>query len=108
MTSEQIVAITLAVLGLIGGIGTAIKWGATRITKSIDRSGERVDKMTDAMIENTASNARLSTKIDSIANFVHGQTPGRGIQQQPAKPKGRAQTHPQIAVVPEPSDDEET
>ena len=107
MTSEQILTIALAVIGLVGGFTGAIKWGAGLITKAIDRSGARIEKNTDAMIANTHSNATLSTKIDSIANFVHGQTPGRGVQQS-AKPKGRAQTHPQMAVVPEPFPDEET
>lgn len=69
----------LAALGLgLSGIAAAIKWVGGRITSSIDRNS-------DAMIENTASNAVLSTKIDGIAKFVQlreessSQTPPRGV-----------------------------
>lgn len=97
----------------LGGIAGAIKWGVGRITKTIDKSGDlakevsstigkRLDRNTDAMIENTASNASLSTKIDSIANFVHRATPGEGVAA-----KKRARTHPQGLMIVEPEKDDE-
>lgn len=72
MTDEQ--AIAGALIAAAGAIAGAIKWAAGRIAKSTDASAETTklvtNRNTDAMIANTASNAILATKIDTIADFV--------------------------------------
>lgn len=79
MTDNQFyVLITVVGTGL-GLVGAAIRFSAGRIVAALDKNS-------DSMIKNTESNAILSTKIDSIANFVHGRhTPPGGTPILPLK-----------------------
>ena len=63
MTDTQFGIIVTIITALGGTIASAITWGIKRIVRAIDRNS-------DAMIENTKSNAILSTKIDEVARFV--------------------------------------
>lgn len=73
--SDAQFTILIGVIGAgLSGIGAVIKWSVGRIVGSIDANST-------AMIENTKSNAVLSTKIDGIAKFVQTreETPVRGV-----------------------------
>lgn len=85
MTDNQFyILITVVGTGL-AAIGTAIRFAATRIVRALDKNS-------DAMIKNTESNAVLSTKIDSIANYVRDRdtTPVEGV---PVRPQGGYKQH---------------
>lgn len=77
MEDWQFGLITTAVTAGLTGIATAVSWSARRIIKAMDRN-------TDAMVDNTKSNAVLTTKIDSIANYVRDNTP-RGLRTVPRR-----------------------
>src|SRR5277367_3728524 len=63
MTDTQFyVLITVLGTGL-AGIGAAIRFSVSRVVKALDGNSA-------AMLENTKSNAVLSTKIDAIAGYV--------------------------------------
>lgn len=68
MNDTQFYIVTSVVGAGLGSIGLAIRFAARRVVKALDASSQ-------ALLENTKSNAVLSTKIDSIANFVRDQTP---------------------------------
>lgn len=75
MEDWQFGLLLTAVTTGLGGIAAAVSWGAKRITKTIDRN-------TEAMVKNTESNAVLSTKIDSITDYIHRErdkTPVEGV-----------------------------
>lgn len=94
MSDAQLAAIVASIVGLAGTIATAIKLAVGRLIKSQDRMVSAQDRSTDALIENTASNAILVVKIDAIADRL-------GITvEKPAKPKKRAQTHPGHRIEP--------
>jgi len=77
MTDAQF-GVLVTVLGAgLAGIGAAIRFSMSRIVVALDASSK-------ALIDNTASNAVLATKIDSIAEFVHRErdkqpTPVEGV-----------------------------
>lgn len=87
MSSEQLAAIIAAIVGLAGTIATAIRMGVARMVKSQDRMVAAQDRSTEALIDNTASNAVLVVKIDAIADRL-------GVNVKPEPKKKRAQTHP--------------
>lgn len=66
MTDEQGIAAALVAAG--GAIGGAIRWIGGRLMQALDKNS-------DSMIENTKSNAVLSTKIDAIATYVQRPQP---------------------------------
>ena len=70
MSDIQILA-TVLTAGF-GVVAAAIRFSVSRVVLALDRNSE-------AMLENTKSNAILSTKIDAIANYVKGVTPIQGV-----------------------------
>lgn len=77
MTDAQF-GILISVIGVgLTGIGAAIRFSAMRVVKALDDNSA-------AMIENTKSNAVLSTKIDSIADYIQRVEPTRRPSSQPA------------------------
>lgn len=83
--SDAQFGILVSVLGAgLSGLIGVIKWSVGRVMKTVDDN-------TSAMLENTKSNAILSTKIDSISTYIHTTPPG-GV------PKKRAKTNPSIST----------
>lgn len=67
MTDNQFYAL-LTVLGTgLAGIGAAIRFSVGRVVKALDLNST-------AMLDNTKSNAILSTKIDTITTYVQGRS----------------------------------
>lgn len=79
MTDSQFGLLIAAVTAGLGGIAAVIRWSVGVIQTAL------LDN-TKAMISNTASNAVLATKIDTIAGWVDGvrTTPAT----QPTPPPG--------------------
>lgn len=63
MNDTQFYVLVTVLGGGLAAIGAAIRFSISRVIKAIDSNSK-------AMIDNTASNSVLSTKIDSIADFV--------------------------------------
>ncbi len=98
LTDAQLVTIVSAIIAAIGGLGAAIRWGMGRFIASYDDNAKAMvksnDASTTALVANTASNAvlivkidTLGDKIDKVSDFVDGF--------QPSAPKHkRAKTNP--------------
>lgn len=90
LTDGQFAALLGVVAAGFTGLVTAVRWGAGRVTRSIDRN-------TDVMLGNTESNAGLSAKLDVISQFV-GM---RDREQRPMRPHRRAPSSPVVDEDPE-------
>ena len=66
MTDNQFNLLIGVLAAGFGVIGAAIRFSVNRVVKALDTNSA-------AMLENTKSNAVLSTKIDAIAGYVQGQ-----------------------------------
>lgn len=78
MTDAQFGILVAAITAGCGGIAAVIRWSVAVLTDTVKAN-------TSAMIENSASNATLSTKIDSVATWVHRNTPHQGLPILPPK-----------------------
>lgn len=76
MTDGQFNMLIAALIGGLGTIAAAIRFGVGRLVRALDLNSK-------AMLDNTASNAVLATKIDSVAAFVRGSTPALGVPSVP-------------------------
>lgn len=63
MTDNQFYALITAIATGCGLIGAAIRFTGNRLIAALDKNSE-------TMLENTKSNAVLSTKIDAVSTFV--------------------------------------
>lgn len=70
MSDIQILASVLT--AGFGVVAAAIRFSVSRVVLALDKNS-------DAMLENTKSNAILSAKIDSIASFIQRSTPAQGV-----------------------------
>ena len=74
MSDAQLASLLAAILTFAGSIATAIRWGVVRLVNAIDHSSTvataALDRSTNAIIANTASNAVLVTKLDNLADKV--------------------------------------
>lgn len=86
MSDAQFGVLIAALTAGLGGIAAVIRWSVGILTGALSAN-------TKAMVENSASNARLSTKIDKVTAWVEDNTP----TERPRPP--RAKTNPQIALV---------
>ena len=93
MTDNQFYALLGILATGLAGIGAAIRWSVSRVTTAMERN-------TAAMIENTKSNAVLSTKIDAISGYVE-RTEQRSRSSVPSNVKEfvRAEIHEEISGV---------
>lgn len=67
MSDAQINILIAVLTAGLAGIAAAIRFSVGRVVKSLDVNSA-------AMLENTKSNAILSTKIDGISNYVQGRS----------------------------------
>ena len=67
MTDTQFYVLITVIGAGLAGIGAAIRFAVSRVVKSIDGNAA-------ALIDNTKSNAILSTKIDTISTYVQGRS----------------------------------
>lgn len=75
MTDAQFGVLAAVLTAGLGGIAAAIRFGVGRLVAALDLNSK-------AMLENTASNAVLATKIDAVTDYVHrerGPTPVEGV-----------------------------
>lgn len=63
MTDTQFYILVSVVGAGLAGVGAAIRFSASRIVMALDANSK-------AMLENTKSNAILTTKIEGISDFV--------------------------------------
>lgn len=87
MGDGQFSILIAAITGGLGGLAAVIKWSVGVLTDTLKAN-------TSAMVENSASNARLSTKIEKVTAWVEDNTPSE-------PPKKRSKTNPAIAIVTE-------
>jgi hypothetical protein len=59
VTDPQLAVIASTVAAAVGGLTAALRWAVNRVTASNDAG-------TKALIDNTASNAVLGTKVDAL------------------------------------------
>ena len=67
MSDAQINILIGVLTAGLAGIAAAIRFSVNRVVNSLDANST-------AMLENTKSNAILSTKIDTIATYVQGRS----------------------------------
>lgn len=81
MTDAQFATIIATLAAGLSLIAAAIRFSVGRVVTALDNNSA-------AMLENTKSNAVLSTKIDSVATFVRERsTPPVGV---PILPPGKS------------------
>ena len=67
MTDNQFYVLITVIGAGLAGIGAAIRFSVGRVVRALDAS-------TTAMLDNTKSNAILSTKIDAVSLYVQGRS----------------------------------
>lgn len=67
MTDNQFYVLITVIGAGLAGIGAAIRFSVGRVVSALDLNSAN-------MLENTKSNAVLTTKIDGIAQFVQGRS----------------------------------
>lgn len=76
MTDAQF-ATLISVLGAgLLGIGGAIRWAVTRITKAMDDQSASNLRLADAQIDLAGANAAQRADIDHITRWIYAHTPG--------------------------------
>jgi hypothetical protein len=81
VSETQFYILATVLTGGLGAVAAAIRFSVSRVVAALDANSK-------AMLDNTASNAVLSTKIDDIARHVRERelTPVEGV---PTKPMGQ-------------------
>lgn len=79
MTDAQFAALLSAVIAGLGGVAATLRWAVGRITKAIDDNTASNAKLTDAQIGYAARMAEMATKLDHVASWVHEHTPVEGV-----------------------------
>jgi hypothetical protein len=67
MTDNQFYILITVIGAGLAGIGAAIRFSVGRVIHAMDNTSA-------ALVENTKSNAILSTKIDTVSTFVQGRS----------------------------------
>lgn len=101
MSDAQFGVLVSALVTVLGSVIAMLKWSVGRIVKALDDNTASNLEDSKAKIALAEKMAIFATKLDSVANFVHENTPIHGTdvsafrsELEAAKPKPRAKSYP--------------